>query len=139
MISKLDLRRKGTLSIVEAKIITDIEPKVRDTYNKYICELIKENNLNQEQLLLRVTCRNTYISLIHDQFCRLSLLENQLNSGKIFDEIVLDDFYMSSAVKQLLKRYDCNTVIKVNRSWVWSHLLIRLNILLNIFFLNNYQ
>jgi len=138
---ELDLRRNGMLSISDAKKITELEPIVRNSYNHFVGELAKKNSLYEEQWLLRVTCRNTYLSLIHDRFCRLALLEDKLNSGEQLGIIKLDSFSMEEPVKQLLSQAGCNAAITIDGYRIVEIIKMKscllLNILKNIYFCLN--
>jgi hypothetical protein len=112
-VATLDLRRDGCLSIEDAKYITTLEPKIRKEYNCYIGELIKVNKLENSQLLLGVTCRNTYISLVHDRLCRLALLEFKLKKKQDLETIIIDSYTLKSPVAQILTDYSSQALIKI--------------------------
>ncbi len=113
MTTELDLRRGGTLTVADAKRITSLEPVVREEYNQYIGQFAHENNIEDLRWLLRVTCRNTHISLIHDRLCRIALLEYKLCKGEVVDLVLIDSPAMSSAIRQLLKRYGSSARLKI--------------------------
>ena len=110
----IDLRRDGRLSIVDAKNITTIEPKIRKEYNWYIGELIKVNKLLNFQWLLGVTCRNTYVSLVHDRLCRLALLEYKLKEKQSLETIIIDSYTLKPPVVQILTNYSSQALIKID-------------------------
>jgi len=132
MNSKLDLRRAGELSVADAKIITALEPVVRNEYNRYIGELVQKNHVEGEQWLIRATCRNTHISLVHDRFCRLALLESKLRAGELLDDIILDSASMHVAVRQLLNNFASNADIHVTRNVRQRRVPLKLYFLLNL-------
>ena len=105
---KLDLRINGRLSVECACEITRLEPLVRKEYNDYIGALVKENKVEGLTWLMRVTCRNTYMSFIHAKLCRLALLQKLLEDGFSFEMIVVDKS-IKSIVNQILKKYRHNT------------------------------
>ncbi len=108
------MRKNGVLSISDAKYITLIEPTVREGYDQYVGLLAGNNNIKGVGWLLSVVCRNTYISLLHDRFCRLQLLEDRLKEqGCQYSVILVDDESMYSPVNQLLQRHICLAEIKV--------------------------
>ncbi len=114
METELDLRSVGTLTVEDAKKITSLEPIVRKEYNQFIGLLVKENGVTGLDWLLRITCRNTHISLIHDRLSRLALLESRLEEGKVFDSVLIDSQVMLSATAQLLERHGVAAEIKVS-------------------------
>ena len=108
------MRKNGVLSIADAKHITLIEPKVRESYNQYLGSLASNNNIKNVSWLLGVVCRNTYISLLHDRFCRLQLLEDRLKDQSLmYSAILIDSKSMYLPVSQLLQRYSCSAKIRI--------------------------
>jgi len=102
---ELDLRRNGKLATKFAEEINSLEPIVRAEYNDYIGELAEINNINNLGWLAEVTCRNTFASQIHNQMCRLALLESQLKQRNPVTSILVDDDSMYASVVELLKKY----------------------------------
>ena len=131
------MRKNGVLSIADAKHITLIEPKVRKSYNQYVGLLANNNNIEDVSWLLGVVCRNTYISLLHDRFCRLQLLEDRLKQqGSTYSAILIDSKSMYSPVSQLLQRYSCSAEICGYTRRKSFHLLKKL--IKNIYICFNY-
>jgi len=136
---ELDLRKNGQLSIEHAKLITYLEPNVRLEYNAYIGELAKVNNVAGLTWLTQVTCRNTLLSLIHDRFCRLRLLETILDRGDKLDTIVLDNDCMRKAVVRLCQTKGSNASVtltgneRIRRGHVLLNIFKSLYLLLNLF------
>ena len=73
---EFDLRKNGSLAVELAKEINILEPRVRDEYNQYIGELTRINKIKKLAWLSEVTCRNPFASEIHNQMCKLALLES---------------------------------------------------------------
>jgi hypothetical protein len=135
--SVIDLRACGELSIEDAKAITKIEKTVREEYNQYICKLVGINNVKGSQWFLRATCRNTYVSKIHDAFCRLALLQHVLTSGRKIDTILIDRSCLQQPLQELLKQCNCVAQIRVcGSSRVRSLQTIR-NIMRSLYFTCN--
>ena len=111
---ELDLRKIGRLSVKHAQEITRLEPLVRNEYNDFIGELIRLNTIKELVWLTRVTCRNTYISMIHDRMCRLALLESLLQSETSLKCIIVDDHAIGEAVSQMLVRYGSDARVDVH-------------------------
>lgn len=111
--SEVDLRACGELSVEDAEDISKIEKTVREEYNKYICELVGTNNVKGSQWFLRATCRNTYLSKIHDAFCRLALLEHILSSDRKVETILIDSPSLRQPLQELLKQCNCVAQIRV--------------------------
>jgi len=109
----LDLRSAGTLSVDDAKAITELEKSVRDEYNDYICEFATANQVKESQWLLRSTCRNTYISKIHDSFCRLALLEQKLSAGESVHTVLVDSKSISKTAREILSRHKSSATVSV--------------------------
>ena len=107
----LDLRKSGCLSVENSKRITLLADEISLEYNSYIGRIIKDNHIKDLQWLLRVVCRNTYVSLIYDRMCRLALLEDRLKDGKDFNSIMIDSGVMYSPVRQLLEKYNSQATI----------------------------
>lgn len=109
----LDIRSAGTLSVEDAKTITIIEKSIRSDYNEYICEFAKVNHIKNSQWLLRATCRNTYISKIHDSFCRLALLEQKLSTGEVLDSVLVDNKSIAQTAREILKQHGLTATVSV--------------------------
>ena len=111
--SEVDLRACGELSVEDARAISKIEKTVREEYNKYICELVSTNNVKGSQWFLRATCRNTYISKIHDAFCRLALLDHILSSDRKVESVLIDNSSLRQPLQEILKQHNCVAQIRV--------------------------
>lgn len=109
----LDLRKSGSLSIEDSKRISFLAEAVGIEYNKYIGEIIEINNIEGIQFILRIVCRNTYMSKIYDRMCRLALLEDRLKNGEIYTSIITDSNKMKSPIRTLLNKYHSNAKLKV--------------------------
>jgi len=130
----LDLRKNGHLEVDFIKKINQIEPLVRDEYNKYIEDLTKANNFKDLDWLLDVSCRNTYSSMIHNYMCKLALLESLLDENINIKKIIVDDQVISNVIHQIIAsrnlyipvKYDgkkANLLLKVFRNIIASFYL----------------
>ena len=102
---EIDLRKNGILAINLAKEINILEPIVRDEYNEYIGKLTSANNIKEIGWLSEVTCRNTFASEIHNQMCKLALLESHLDQDSPITSVLIDH-EMYQPVNDLLKKYN---------------------------------
>jgi len=102
---KLDLRRNGRLTIEQAIEITSLESRVRKEFNDYIAKLAELNNVDELGWLLQVTCRNTNLSSVHDNFCRLALLENILDRGESLTIVYVDSKHLKLTCERIIRQY----------------------------------
>ena len=98
----LDLRCNGSLSVDDAKWMTENSGWIIDAYGKLVQNLIEENKLTNLDLLLNVTCRNPYASSLLICIFRLELLKHRLSEHIMFDDILVDCCEMKILVKELL-------------------------------------
>jgi hypothetical protein len=118
---ELDLRQDGELTIAQAKCISMLEPSVRLQYNEYIEALITMNGVTGLGWLLRVTCRNTMVSAIHDKFCRIKLLETILSQKETITKVRVDSNSLGLACERVLKKYHSTATVDVSdklQRWV---------------------
>ena len=111
----VDLRRAGVLDEDNSKEINNIEMSVRIEYNSYIEELLHLNKAQGLTWLLQATCRNTHLSLIHDSFCRIKLLDNILKKGEIVDRVFVDSASLKSACKQIITINNSGATVSFKR------------------------
>ena len=134
----LDLRESGKLSIENSMLIDVIEKKVRVEYNTFIGCFIRKNYLMQTDLLLTASCRNTNVSKIHDKFCRLALLEENLIQGNIPEHLKVDNNIVADAMKQMLIKHRCqNTVIEPETHNGNSIRVVLMNLIKSIYIILN--
>ena len=133
----LDLRINGRLTVEQAKEISELEPVIRQEYNKYIGELIARNNLIGLSLLLQVTCRNTHLSIILDFLCRLRLLEIYLEKGIPVEKILVDDHRQKIIYERVLKKHSGNTKIWVDGSSRYKIFILFQNIIKSVWLILN--
>lgn len=146
--SILDLRTNGELSAKDSKLIDLLGKDVRKEYDSYIGSFIEINNLTGIELLLAASCRNTLVSKIHDSFCRIALLEENIKQGHCPDYVKVDNPSVAAVMGRVLTKHGCsNTKIDCQKrntniiililqniikciyvilnSWLWSRLFFR--------------
>jgi hypothetical protein len=133
---QLDLRHSAKLSVAHTRLITDLEPSVRASYNAYIGHLAKANHLQGTDWLARASCRNTIASLIHEKFCRLRLLDTLLERDEVPDLVLVGSKSMYLAVGSVLEKHQKRFSIQIQHEGgisVFRNLLQSLRLLLNLF------
>lgn len=137
IVSNLDLRRSGKLSIENAKLITAIQQSVQQEYTDFIGNLIKANKIDGLQWLMPITCRNTYVSNVYDFMCRLSLLECLLKDGVKFSCIYIDSPAIEYPVVELLERYNSNAKIYITECKGNTKFFLIRNLVKNLYYCFN--
>lgn len=100
----LDLRSNGRLTPEQARLISEIEPDVRGSYTKYVGRLAKANNTVHLDWLTKVLSRNTLMTAIHDNFCRLTLFSRLLENGELPTEVLVDTPALASVLYQIAEQ-----------------------------------
>jgi len=136
---ELDLRKNGKMTIDQAKEITENEPEVRKEYTNYIGELAKANKISDLKWLLQVTCRNTHLSLIHDRFCRLRLLDRVLKRGDVLAKVFVDSSGFGRVCERAIEKHNSKAEVIVNdskrlgRFYIFTNLIKSLYVIFNLF------
>jgi len=131
--NSLDLRPEGELSVEDSKAITKIELSLRNEYTHFIGDLVQLNKVNGLQWLLKVTCRNTYDSVIYDSMARIALLDYNLKNGASYSTILVKNLFLSEVVAQLLDRYNSKSKIIITNNFI-DHFKVVKNICVNVIF-----
>jgi len=119
---QLDLSIKGKLSIKDSILIDKIAPKVQSEYNKLIEQLISDNTLCELDLLLSVTSRNPFHSLVLPTLCKVLLLEEKLKKGDKISSIVVENTLMLASIYSVLAKFNQKIPVKVNHKFHrWQH------------------
>ena len=114
---QLDLSIKGKLSIKDSLLIDKIAPKAQIEYNKLIEQLISDNTLCELDLLLSVTSRNPFHSLVLSTLCKVLLLEERLKKGDKISLIVVENTFVLTIVRSILDKFNQKIPIKVRQKY----------------------
>ena len=74
----IDLCYEGQVSEEQSRLLSEIEPGLRDEYTILIGRFVDLNHVSGLVWLVPTTCRNPFSSTIFDTLLRLSLLETYL-------------------------------------------------------------
>tara|TARA_B110000008_G_scaffold277810_1_gene319989 strand:- start:1795 stop:3465 length:1671 start_codon:yes stop_codon:yes gene_type:complete len=136
--SSLDLRINGKLSIENAKKITLIQKQIQGEYTEFIANLIHLNQLDELALLLRVTTRNTYASIIYDSMCRLALLEDLLKSQTNISSIYIDRPSIKKPIIELLAKYEKEIKVEISDYKKTNQFIVIINLIKNFYISFNF-
>ena len=120
---QLDLSIKGKLSIKDSILIDKIAPKVQSEYNKLIEQLVSDNALCELDLLLSVTSRNPFHSLVLPTLCKVLLLEEKLKKGDKISSIVVENTLMLASIYSILAKFNQKIPVKVNHKFQYALLI----------------
>jgi hypothetical protein len=121
---ELNLSKKGRLSIKDAILIDKIAPKVQDEYNKLIEQLINTNALSELDLLLSVTSRNPFHSLVLPTLCKVFLLEEKLKRGDKISLIIVENALMLEVIYSILAKFNQKIPVKVSHKFPYISLTL---------------
>ena len=112
----LDLRKSANFSMPHIKKLAEIEKNSRIVFNKYIEQLCENNEINTYSYFLKTTNRNTFISSLYSDFCKVSLIEDLLKTEPPLTEIIVDSKGMLSAARSVIKKYSANCTVIYKRN-----------------------
>jgi hypothetical protein len=130
----LDLRTNGILSVECAKLLTELEPKSRIIYNKYIDNLSSDNKLTGLSLLLQPTNRNTTNSAIHSTLCKYNLVRHLLQENKLIDKVFVNSKYDKEILNSIFNSYN-KTANIIYSEKIGIYLIILNNLVKSLYFL----
>jgi hypothetical protein len=118
---RLDLGVKGELSTKDSLLIDRIAPKVYDSYNNFITQLVADNSFHKLDFLLSIVSRNPLQSSILPTFCKVALLQEKLKKGDTVSEIIVDNSLILEIVNDVLSQFGQKIPVKINQKKLYIH------------------
>ena len=99
---ELDLRSNGEIPVEYCKYMSSIEHITIQEYNDYTTKIIDLNSLEGMGWFNRISCRNTHLSSILDNFFKIKLLQHILLSDNLIKVVKVDSEAMHTVVKRVI-------------------------------------
>ena len=89
----------------DSKLVDGIAEELRRKYVNYIIEIGRKNENEIDWWMLNFVSRNTFISDLFKNICFLTLLDNKLSNGHVFDEIIVDSLALKRVIEKSKNDY----------------------------------
>jgi len=133
---ELDLSHDGSLPIEYCKYISKIEKKTIIEYNNYISKIIELNSIQGMGWFNRVISRNTHLSSLLDNICKIKLLQYALSSNTKIKTIRVDSLGMYRVSQKIVYSMGYKASVEF-RSDKWVNFLPVINLTKSCFKLFN--
>ena len=123
----IDLCYEGQVSEEQSRLLSEIEPGLRDEYTILIGRLVDLNHVSGPVWLVPTTSRNPFSSTIFDTLLRLSLLETYLKRGYRRFNLSVDSPFLKTATVSMLNQYSAVGQIQVKAKRRESGVFLRIS------------
>jgi len=105
-INKLNVLDFTKLDQYNIRLVNNIAEKIRRGYVNYLVKIGKKHEKNIDWWMLNFVSRNTLLSPLFCNICYLKMLEERLERGNNYDEIVVNSLALKKVIKENSSKYN---------------------------------
>lgn len=115
----LDFRK---LNSSEARLINEIAEKIRNDYIDFLSKIGKNNENNIDWWMIDFVSRNTLVSDLFYNLCKLGFFKEKIKYDFIYKKIIVDSIGLKTVIEDYCNKneYSCNIIYKGKSSfWIY--------------------